>query len=453
MLHGTLSSVLGRGLAIVVSAVTLPLTVRYLGQLEYGIWVTISSTVVMLSVLDLGIANTLTNFLSESHALNDRERARTYFATGFWLTVGVTVVLAALSALLWRVIDWGALLHLTDTRLVANARIAVAISILYFLLTLPLNLANRVLASLQQTHLANYFAMINSLLGLVAIVGVVLLRGGLVELMATYCAAMLLGSVTLNAWLMLRHTPWIRPHPRRFQRDAAEALSRQGFLFFIIQLTTLVVFNSDNLVITHFVGAQQVTPYSIAWRLAGYAALLQSLLIPSFWPAFTEAYHRQDMDWVRSTYRAMTRKTLLAVASAALLMGLFGRMFIRVWAGQASVPSATLLWTMAFWAVLVSATTNQALLMTATGRLRVAAVVAVLAATANLAGSILLVRHMGPLGVILATVLSFAVFIVVPQQMEVARILRGEYLPAGSAARREDGQLPLPILPALEADL
>jgi O-antigen/teichoic acid export membrane protein len=178
--------------------------------------------------------------------------------------------------------------------------------------------------------------------------------------------------------------------------------------------------------------------------LTSYASLLQSELIPSFWPAFTEAYKKREMRWVRKTYREMVRKVLLAVSVAALLIGLCGQWFIRMWAGEVAVPPLRLLWTMAAWAVLVSATTNQALLLTAVGRLRLETTVAVLAAVANLALSIVLVQRIGAEGVILATFLSFAVFMIVPQELEVRRVLRGDFLeplpaaePAGSSAAGE----------------
>jgi len=430
MLHGGASNFAGRGVALLVSAVTLPLTVRYLGKLEYGVWITISTTVVMLSVLDLGIANTLTNFISSAYASDDKEAAQGYFATAFWLTCGVAIVLGLIAAGVFHVLNWGSLLGLTEPALIAQARTCVAISIGFFLISLPLNLANRVLSGYQEVHIGNYFAMINSLLGLVAIVATVLLRLGIVQLMLSYCLAMLTGSVLLNLWLAIWHKPWIRAYPARFERTKARTLFGQGFLFFLLQLTGIVVFNSDNLVITHYLGAAEVTPYSIAWRLTSYASLLQSMLIPSFWPAFTEAYHKRDMQWVRNTYRNMTQKTLMAVTAAALLLGFFGHWIIRVWAGRAVVPSSLLLWTLAGWAILVATTTNQALLLTATGRLRLEAAVAVLAAIANLGLSIYLVQRIGAEGVILSTILSFAIFMIVPQELEVRRVLRGDFLPA-----------------------
>jgi O-antigen/teichoic acid export membrane protein len=48
VLHGGFCARMGRGLTMLVNVATLPLTLRYLGQLEYGIWVTISTSVVML---------------------------------------------------------------------------------------------------------------------------------------------------------------------------------------------------------------------------------------------------------------------------------------------------------------------------------------------------------------------------------------------------------------------
>ena len=442
MLHGSFSGLLGRGLGMLVSLITLPVTFRYLGKLEYGIWITISSSVVMLTVLDLGIANTLTNLISSAFAEDDRQKARSYFATALWLTVGVAVLLAGVAGVLWYTLDWSRLLHLSDPVLAARARKAFGISLAYFLVSLPLGLANRVLSGYQQVHLSNYFAMGNSVLGLLAIVITVFCRGNLVVLMLAYCCAMLTGTLALNLWLLGHHKPWLRPVPSAFSRSVARSLLGQGSLFFVIQLTSLVVFNADNLIIAHSLGAAEVTPYSIAWRLASYASLLQSLLVPSFWPAFTEAYYKRELSWLRKAYRTLVRNSFIAVSAVALAVGLLGREMIRIWAGPAAVPSHALLWTMAFWAVLVSITTNQALLLTATSRLQVAATVAVLAAGINLILSFRLVHVFGPEGVILATILSFGICMAGPQAWEVRRVLSGRFLPQLAEAVASHALLP-----------
>jgi O-antigen/teichoic acid export membrane protein len=428
ILKGGVSGLAGRGMAMAVSAVTLPLTLRYLGPLEYGIWVTISTTVVMLAVLDLGIANTLTNFISKAYATEDDKAAQHYFATAFWLTVGISLLLSIVVWVVWRLVDWGNLFHLQDPYLILEARRCVAISFSFMLLSLPLNLANKVFSGYQQVHLANYFAMINSVLGLIAIVSVVAMKGTIVELMAAYCVAMLTGSVLLNLWLCFWHKPWLVPHLYAVRRNAVRGLLGEGILFFLLQLAGLIVFNSDNLVIAHYLGASEVTPYSVAWRLTGYASMMQSMLVPALWPAFAEAYHRRDMTWVCKTYRQIMNVSILAVGAMALCIGFFGREIIRVWAGPAAVPGALLLWSMAFWAVLVSVTINQALLLAATQRIQLQAVIGMVAAAANLVLSIVLVQQIGALGVIAATIVSYLLFVLAPQSWEVRRILKGRYL-------------------------
>ena len=426
--HGSLTALIGRGLTVLVNVVTLPLTLRYLGKLEFGIWVTVSTSVVMLSVLDLGIANSLTNFIAEASAKDDRPKALSSFATAFWVTIAIVACLLPLLWLGWSHTDWATLFKLTDPEQITHARLCVAVAAGFFLCTLPLSLGNKVLAGYQQVHLANYFVMINSVLGFFAIVATIEMRGSIVTLMTAYCASLLVGSIALNAWIFLWHLPWITPRPRHVRPRMIRDLFGQGFLFFIIQSTGIVVFTSDNLVITHYLGAAQVTPYSFAWRLSNYAGMAQSVMLPSLWPAFTDAYHKQHLEWLRNTYRSVTRKTLTIVGIAAMLIGVFGKLLIRLWAGGAAVPGTELLWLMAAFNVTMAATTNQAFLLNATGRLRVEALVAVIAASANLSLSIYLVPRIGVDGAVLSTLLSFLVFMIVPQELEVRRVLSGRYL-------------------------
>ncbi len=428
MVHGSLSGLLGRGLGVLISLISLPLTVRYLGKLEYGVWVTISTSVVMLAVLDLGIANTLTNFISEAYAAEDQGRAQQYYATAFWVSVAVVLFLTPVCWLAWYSIDWGALLHLKEGALIAQARLCAAIAAAMFLVGLPLNLVNRVFAGYQEVHLANYFAIGNNVLSLAALLVVIALRGSIVALMAAYCAAALLGTLSLNLWLFLRHKPWMRPLPWKARPGIARLLVGQGSLFFILQLTNLVVFYSDNLVITHYLGAAEVTPYSLAYRLTSYAGLLQALVVPSLWPALTEAYQKGDLTWVRRMYRAITRKSLIAIAIAAVLLAIAGRPIIRVLAGSSTVPSELLLCLMAAFSFVMAVTSNQALLLNASSRLRLETVVAVLAAIANLYFSIYLVQRIGSVGVILSSIGSFLVFMYFPQAWEVRGVLAGRYL-------------------------
>jgi O-antigen/teichoic acid export membrane protein len=394
ILHGGATGIASKTVIMLASAISLPLAVRYLGRLEYGIWVTVSTSVVMLSVLDLGIANTLTNFISRAYANDDEPMAQRYFATALWVTAGISFVLGVCC-------------------------------FAFFLLGLPLNLANKVLGGYQEVHLSNYFAMVNGVLGLAAIVATVVLHGSLVTLTAAYCSSMLFSSLLLNFWLCFWHRPGVVPRPSAVTLTLTRELFGEGALFFALQISGFLVFNTDNLVITHYLGAAEVTPYSVAWRLCGYAAMFQSMLVPSLWPAFSEAFHRGDLVWVNKTYRRLMRFSMLAVSVAAAAIGLVGRPVIRMWAGPAAVPGVWLLWLMCCWVVLLSYTVNQAMLLAATQRIRMQAIYSGVTAIANLVVTIVLVQRIGAIGVLLGTVISYLLFVLVPQGYETRAVLRG----------------------------
>ncbi len=120
------------------------------------------------------------------------------------------------------------------------------------------------------------------------------MHGSLVMLMLLYSATLMSGTLALNLWMNFWHRPCDLPQANVIDRTVIRSLISTGLGFFLLQLAGMVVVNSDNLVITHYLGAADVVPYSVTWKLAGYATVLQTAIFPSLWPAYAEAYARGD---------------------------------------------------------------------------------------------------------------------------------------------------------------
>lgn len=430
------TAVVGRGSVFLVNAISVPILVRYLGGEEYGLWVTISMSLGMLIALDVGIANTVTNLISEAYARDDREAAGRYFATAFWMTAAVVAAVAAVGWVVWPHIDFGFLLGIREPGLVPVASHASALAAGIFIGGLPAALAARALAGYQELHLANLFSAGSCVASLAAIVLVVMLHGSLTELVAAYSGMLVLGNVACLAWMCLWRKPWLTPWPTRVDAGLAGRIFRSGGQFFVIQIGSLVVFNSDNLVISHFLSPAQVTPYSVTWRLVNYATAAQVVLFPSLWPAYSEAWARGDMAWIRTTYERLRRFTMLTLVAGGAVLLLGGRAIIRVWAGPAAVPSQELVALMCVWMALFAVSMNQTCLMAATGRVKRQAISTALSAAVNLTLTLYWVRTLGLVGVLLGTVVSYLVFMVGVQTWEVHRILQSP----GHAGTDEKGQ-------------
>ena len=72
----------------------VPVTIKYLGNVEYGIWLTLASILSWLINLDFGIGNGLRNKLAEAFALKDIKLARIYVSTGYSVfTIGILIAI------------------------------------------------------------------------------------------------------------------------------------------------------------------------------------------------------------------------------------------------------------------------------------------------------------------------------------------------------------------------
>jgi O-antigen/teichoic acid export membrane protein len=246
-------------------------------------------------------------------------------------------------------------------------------------------------------------------------------------------------------WLVMWQKPWLRPRLKFLNWRSVVALLSTGWSFFLIQAAAIVVFSTDNVIVSHYLGAAEVTPYSVTWRVVGLGAVLQALVFPALWPAYAEAHARGDIAWIRRTFAIVMRTTIALNLAWALFLVAFGRIGIRLWAGPAAVPPRSLLFAMAIWSVIAGFCTAQSCLLGALNRTRVQAVASALAAVVNVALSIFLVVRIGSLGVILGTILSYIVVLVIPQTITVIRVVRN--LKPGDCA----SGLPLPAAdPKLE---
>jgi O-antigen/teichoic acid export membrane protein len=417
------SAVLSKGVLVLVNALAIPITIRYLGAESFGIWTTLTTALTMLLVLDLGIANSLTNFISEAYARNDQDHASRYTTTALAVMIGIAALLGIGAWIMWPYIPWAGLFHVSSAIKPETVSHAVAAAFLIFLIDLPSRLAVKVLGGYQELRTANLFAVIGSIANLAAIVLLVKLRAGLPALVAGSVGALVGADLLCLLWLISVHKPWLRPRIAHLDRAAARRMMQTGTEFFMLQIAGLVVFNSDNLVITHYLGPAEVAPYSVAWRLVGYASVIQALLIPALWPAFSEAFERGDMVWVRHAFRRTMWTTMGTAFGFAVLFALAGRWLIRVWATNAAVPGEMLMLLMCIWVLISTFMNNTATVLAARGETRLQAWCSLGAATVNLALSIWLVQRIGSAGVILGTILSYLIVLVFPQTIVAWRLI------------------------------
>ena len=425
LVRSAASTVVAKGVVFAVNMLYIPIVIGHLGASSFGVWMTISTTLTMLLVLDLGVANSLTNFISEAFAKSDPVHANRYMTTALTLMTGVAAALGLAAYVSWPHINWGRLFNIQPPLSEAEVSAAVAVAVVIFLVDLPARLAGKVLGAYQELTAANLFTLVGSLASLAVMLALVHEGAGLTGLVAGASGPVVLADVACTFWLLGTHKPWLRPRTAHLSRHSARRMLDLGGSLFILQVSGLLVFDSDNLIITHYLGPAAVAPYSTAWRLAACATAVHAGFFPVLWPAFSEALVRGELGWVRRMFWRIMAGTMTAAVIFAALCAVYGRWFIRVWATSAAVPSQSLMLLMCSWILLGTFMNNTVLILLAEGQIRLQAWLALGVGVLNIPLSIWWVRTVGSEGAIMGTLAAYLVVLVVPQTVLAWRLLGG----------------------------
>lgn len=422
--RGALTALGVRGLGVLAGLVAVPLTLGYLGPERYGAWMAIAAVLAWLQVADLGIANGLTNAVSEAYALAEPQTAQGHVATAFWSLLTVAALLGVGFGFASPHVDWAALFNVQSPDAVAEIGAAVALAVGLFLAALPFTTLDRIYLAHQQGTLANLWSAFGNIVSLVAIWLATTTGGGLVTLVLAAQGTQL-GVQVLNAvWLFGRHRPNLRPAPGRIRRGSLARLTRDGGRFFAIQVLGILLFSIDQIVIARVLGAEQVTPYAVAWRLFGLVNMVATVYAPYLWPVYAEARARGDFAWIARTLRWTVVASVGATVLPVVGLAVFGRPIIEAWAGASAVsPPSLLLW-MAVLTVFLVAGSAFACMLNGVGQLTGQMVYGALAAAANVFLSIVFASRYGIVGVTAATVMAYGALALVPTAFEAAVTLR-----------------------------
>lgn len=385
---------------------------------------TIASVLTFLSITDLGLAASLTNALGKAQAEDAHDRGQRYVSSAFlMLSLIAFVILILASTLAPRI---AAFLFPNLQSSLARIEIvpAVMIALSIFALNLPFLVNARVLAAHQESALANLWNIAGSLGNLAALLAVIWFRGGLPWLVFGCFGLGLAANITCAIWLFGFHKPWLRPKLASVDPNLVTNLFSDGWKFFVIGIGWMVNWQTDNMVISHFLGAAQVTPYAVTFSLFAMATGLQTLAYPSLWPAYTEAFAQGDYAWIRETLRSNFKFSFFSSIAIVGVLTIFGSEIIRLWAGAAAVPPFSVIIWMALWRLMLSTLLVGSCLLNATGHLKGMTIYGTITAVLNLTLSILLAKTYGITGVIAATVIAFAIANYIPTFLEVRSVLR-----------------------------
>ena len=90
---GTVASYLHTTVSLLSNLVLVPMYLLYFSKEEYGLWLVVLSVVSYLGFSNLGITQSVANYVASTNAKNDYDGIKSIVATGFWLYMSIIILL------------------------------------------------------------------------------------------------------------------------------------------------------------------------------------------------------------------------------------------------------------------------------------------------------------------------------------------------------------------------
>lgn len=326
-----------KGADTLVYLLLVPLTLGYLDPYEYGIWLTLNSILAWIDTFDIGLGNGLRNKLSEAIAKDDKELARRYVSTTFFMLIALMIIIVAIGSTVIYLIDWNKVLNITVE--VSHLTQIIQVSFFFFSLNFVLKFVGNVFQAMQLPVAMYIINFIGHTLSLVVIYILTKTTEGSLFLVAiAYSCAPPLAYAIAYPVAFKKMFKYLDPTFKYFDKSCIKELLNLSVLFFLIQLAGLITLSFSNVLVSNQFGPAEVTPFSIAQRYFGITLMLFNIIISPMWSATTDAYVIKDFNWIRKTNTTLV-KLLLADLALLVVMVLISPLVYKIWIqDQVEIP-------------------------------------------------------------------------------------------------------------------
>ena len=392
--------------SIVANFMLVPLTLKFLNKEDYGVWLILSSFVAWFSFFDIGLGNGLRNKFAEAKALNDIDSAKGYVSTAYFTIAAICFVLFGISLIASYFMDWAQVFNASDT-LKNQLNYLMPFVFGSFSILLTVKLITSIYTADQNHSMQGKITFATALFSLISVwLLTKLTTSSLLIFGIVFSTIPVLILFALNLYAFSNKYAIYLPSLKYCKKVYFKSIFGLGINFFIIQIAVIVMFSTDNFIITQLFNPEAVVPYTLSYKYMSISSMIFVILLTPYWSSITEAYAKKEYDWIKKSMRNLSKFTLLMIVVILFLI-ILSPWAYRLWFGnQVTIPMILTI-CMGFFFVVTLSYAPFNFFLNGVGKIKLHMYSFAFGAILNVPISILLVRYfnMSTEGVIIATII------------------------------------------------
>lgn len=309
-----------------------PVMIRLLGQSEFGLYSLIGSLVAYLSVLDMGLGNTIVRYVSKNRAVGDKKSESEL--NGLFLTVYSVIGLITLivGSILYFNIEnmFGSTLSLDQ---IERAKIMMILLIFNIAISFPLSVFASLMQAYERFVFLRVFNIISVLLKPVIALPFLFMGYGAVTLVVT-ATIVNIACLLTNVYYCFKYLD-IHFRKGHFEKAFLYEISGYAFFIFLNAIMDKIYWGTGQFILGIVSGTIQVAIYAIAMQFMNmymqFSNAISGVLLPKVTMMVANGATGKDLT---SLMIKIGRLQYIVIGYILVMFFLVGKEFIYLWAGE-----------------------------------------------------------------------------------------------------------------------
>ncbi|NOQ71813.1 MAG: hypothetical protein GQ574_07425 [Crocinitomix sp.] len=322
-------SIIYKGIDVLFNFLLVRYAIQFFGAEDYGVWLTILSFFAWFSVIEFGISSSFRNKLTQYFADKKFDHIRKWIGMGYHASTIIYLISIALFLIVFNILGY------SFDQFDANFNLIFQVSFVLYMLHYILFFLQTVLLAThhaQSTYIISAVQKALLLFGIIAFIEFELTASlSFICLWFSVIPVIVWGIATLFSYRSFLKP--IKPRISEILSPKTRPFSHVQKAFFIIQISTLIIYATDNIIIINGMTGADVTYYNIAFKYFNILIILFNIVLLPYWSSFTEAAHRKDISWIKKNVRRLML-LWLAITGLSVVMLLVSSYAYELWIGE-----------------------------------------------------------------------------------------------------------------------
>ena len=335
--YGALLSYVQMALGIIVSLLYTPYMIRMLGKNEYGLYSTVSSTISMLSILNLGLNAGYIRYFAKYKTNNDNESI--YRLNGLYLLIFLIIGFVALDCGLGMSFNLDLIFSkgLTSEEY-EIARVLALLVTFNLAVSFPASVFSTIISSHEKFVFLKTVAMIRT--SLTPAIMIPILYYGYKSITMVTVSVVLSFLVDIWYYVYCRKILKAKFYFNNFEKGILKSLFAYTFFIALNSVIDQINWHIDKVLLGRFKGTASVAVYSVGYSLYNFYMMLSLAVSGVFTPRVHSIINKNKdnkekcFSELNSLFVKIGRIQFLILALVASGIVIFGKAFICFWVGN-----------------------------------------------------------------------------------------------------------------------